>query len=123
MGSHVEQVVFHDGGASLAGAERRGEGSAASQGGIGRRALPKRAAGVGNRNRSSGSALRADEDVGRDAQLLAKPDDHGDGQGPSAVEHFRDAPTASDEAMRSFRVRPICSIRKRMAWYRAEFWV
>ena len=33
----------------------------------------------------------ADEDVGRDAQLLAQPDDHGDGQGPVAIEDFNEA--------------------------------
>ena len=38
-----------------------------------------------NRNLSSGAAVGADENVGRDAQLLAQPDDHGDGQGPVAV--------------------------------------
>jgi len=34
-----------------------------------------------NRNLSSGAAVWADENVGRDAQLLAQPDDHGDTMG------------------------------------------
>src|ERR1039457_3237873 len=51
-----------------------------------------------NRNDSSGSAVWADENVGGDAQLLAQPDDHGDGQGPLVVEHFGDARSASDDA-------------------------
>jgi len=49
-------------------------------------------------NDSSGSAVWADENVGRDVQLLAQSDDHGDGQGPLAVEHFGDARSASDDA-------------------------
>ena len=58
-----------------------------------------------NRNLSSGAAVWADENVGRDAQLLAQPDDHGDGQGPVAVEHFGDARSASDDVDKTLTSR------------------